>query len=228
LADESLEGDIGRDRSRFLSPFDCQLGCLRRSRHKGNEGASRRIGSKKATNKGAAGPEPEPAGCLDELGVAGKRFNLPFSGLLPLFARAAPANHQGMFKIVVALILFAHGIGHIMGPLKVFNLATINPQWQGDSWLLGGLGVGLTNVIGVGLWLSALVGFSALAAVVMGWLPGEWWAPLAVFSSLASLAGVLLFPVAFPTFSTIGAVVVDAVVLASVVWFHWTPAELAA
>ena len=147
---------------------------------------------------------------------------------MTLVATLAVTDHLDMIKIIVALILFAHGIGHIMGPLKVFNLATINPQWQGDSWLLGGLGVGVTNIIGVVLWLSALFGFSALAAVVMGWLPGEWWAPLAVFSSVASLAGVLLFPLAFPTFSTVGAVVVDAVVLASVVWFHWTPAELAA
>jgi hypothetical protein len=132
-----------------------------------------------------------------------------------------------MFKIIIALILFAHGIGHIMGPLRVFNLATINPQWQGDSWLLGGLGVGATNVIGVVLWLSALVGFSALAAVVLGWLPAEWWAPLAVFSSVASLAGVLLFPLAFPTFSTIGAVAVDLIVLASVV-LNWSVVEQAA
>ena len=132
-----------------------------------------------------------------------------------------------MIKIVLALILFAHGIGHVMGPLKVFNLATINPQWQGDSWLLGGLGVGVTNVVGVVLWLSAFVGFSALAAVVLGWLPAEWWSPLAVFSSVASLAGVLLFPLAFPTFSTIGAVAVDLVVLASVV-LNWSVVEQAA
>jgi hypothetical protein len=133
-----------------------------------------------------------------------------------------------MIKIIVALILFAHGVGHVMGPLRVFNLATINPQWQGDSWLLGGLGVGVTNVIGVVLWLSALIGFTALAAVVVGWLPAEWWTPLAVGSSLVSLAGVLLFPLAFPTFSTVGAVAVDLVVLASVVWLHWSPDELAA
>jgi hypothetical protein len=129
-----------------------------------------------------------------------------------------------MIKIVVALILFAHGIGHIMGPLKVFNLATINPQWQGDSWLLGGLGIGVTNVIGVVLWLSALIGFTALAAVVMGWLPAEWWTPLAVSSSLVSLAGVLFFPLAFPTFSTIGAVAVDLLVLASVA-LNWSVVE---
>ena len=51
---------------------------------------------------------------------------------------------------------------------------------------------------------------------------------LAVISSIASLAGVLFFPVAFPTFSTIGAVAVDVAVLVATLWFHWTPADLSA
>ena len=60
-----------------------------------------------------------------------KRFNLLFSGLLPLSPHRLTANHRAMLKIIVALILLAHGIGHIMGPLKVFNLATVNPQVAG-------------------------------------------------------------------------------------------------
>jgi hypothetical protein len=62
----------------------------------------------------------------------------------------------------------------------------------------------------------------------MGWLPEDWWGPLAIVSSVASLAGVVLFPLAFPTFSTVGAVAVDVVVLASVLWFDWVPSDLAA
>jgi hypothetical protein len=42
-----------------------------------------------------------------------------------------------------------------------------------------------------------------------------------------SSVGVLLFPIAFPTFSTVGAVAVDLAVLAAVLWFHWAPADLA-
>jgi hypothetical protein len=44
-----------------------------------------------------------------------------------------------------------------------------------------------------------------LGAIVFGWLPERCWGPLAVVASLASLAGLVLFPTAFPIFSSIGA-----------------------
>jgi hypothetical protein len=139
------------------------------------------------------------------------------------------ASEVGMLRIIIAVVLFAHGIGHIMGILQVTRVATVNPAWQGDSWLLSGvLGTQLAQLVGVLLWGIALVGFIALAGVVMGWLPVAWWVPLAVGSSLASLAGLALFPTAFPTFSTVGAAVVDAAVLGAVLWLAWTPSELAA
>jgi hypothetical protein len=78
------------------------------------------------------------------------------------------------------------------------------------------------------LWALAIFGFAALAAVVMGWLPGEWFQPLAIGSAVISLVGVLFFPMAFPVFSTIGAVAVDVAVLVAVLWMHWVPADLAA
>jgi hypothetical protein len=133
-----------------------------------------------------------------------------------------------MVKLIVALVLLAHGIGHIMGPLKVFNVATINPQWQGDSWLLGWAGQSVTNLVGVVVWTTALVGFVALAGVVIGLLPGVWWTPLAIFASVTSLAGLVLFPIAFPTFSTIGAAAVNVALLVAVLWFDWAPTEATA
>jgi len=78
------------------------------------------------------------------------------------------------------------------------------------------------------LWVGAMVGFALAAAVVMGWLPEAWWVPLALGSSLLSLAGLLLFPAAFPMTSTLGALVVDLVVLAAVLWAGWTPSDLPA
>lgn len=134
-----------------------------------------------------------------------------------------------MIKIAIGLVLLAHGIGHSMGILQVLKVATVNPAWRGDSWVLTGVaGTTVTQVVGVAIWAAAIVGFTALAAVVFGWLPASWWQPLAIGSSLISLAGVLLFPMAFPTFSTIGAVLVDAAVLAAVLVFHWGPADLPA
>ena len=63
--------------------------------------------------------------------------------------------------------------------------------------------------------------------VVMGWLPEAWFQPLAIGSVVASLAGVVLFPIEFPTFGTVGCVVVDLAVLAAATWLHWLPSDLA-
>jgi len=134
-----------------------------------------------------------------------------------------------MPRIVVALVLIAHGIGHSMGLIQMFKVATVNPAWNGDSWILTGVGgQGLAMAVGTVLWTLAIVGFVALGAVVMGWLPAAWWQPLAIASSLVSLAGLALFPFAFPVFSSVGAFVVDMAILAAVLWYGWVPSDLAA
>ena len=134
-----------------------------------------------------------------------------------------------MFKYVIALILVAHGIGHSIGIMQSLRIATVNPEWNGDSWLITGFaGTSVTQAIGVVVWTGALVGFVLAAVVVVGWLPETWWAPLAVASSLLSLAGLLLFPAAFPMTSTLGALVVDMVLLGAVLWADWAPSDLPA
>jgi hypothetical protein len=134
-----------------------------------------------------------------------------------------------MVNVIIAVVLVAHGIGHIMGPLQVLKVASVNPQWHGDSWLLSGtIGTTLSQGIGMVLWTAALVGFVLLGGVVLGWLPASWWEPLAIGASIASMVGLLFFPTAFPTFSTIGALVADIAVLAAVLWFHWVPSGMTA
>ena len=134
-----------------------------------------------------------------------------------------------MVKILIAVVLFAHGIGHVLGPLQVFKVTAASPTWNGDSWLLSGVtGQTVSNVIGLALWVVAMIGFVAASAVVMGWLPASWWVPLAVVSSVVSLVAIALFPNAFPMTSTIAAAVVDVVVLAAVVVFKWAPTALPA
>jgi hypothetical protein len=129
-----------------------------------------------------------------------------------------------MFKIVIALVLLAHGIGHSLGLLQVFKVATVNPAWDGDSWLLTGiLGETPSQVIGAVLWTAAIIGFAGLAGIVMGWLPAAWFQPLAIGSAASSLVGLLLFPVAFPLGSSIGALVIDLAVLVATLWYGWQP-----
>jgi hypothetical protein len=134
-----------------------------------------------------------------------------------------------MLKIVIALVLLGHGIGHSIGLMQIFKVATVNPEWHGDSWLLTGpAGTTVTQLIGVVLWTVSIVGFTALAATVVGWLPAAWFTPMAIASSIVSLAGLLFFPIAFPTFSSIGALVVDVAVLVAAVWYHWLPSDMSA
>lgn len=133
-----------------------------------------------------------------------------------------------MLKIVIGLVLLAHGIGHSMGLLEVFKVAKVNPEFQGDSWILTSTaGPSAAQAVGVILWTIALVGFAVLAGVVFGWLPEAWFATVAVTSSIASLAGLVFFPTAFPVFSTIGAAAIDVVTLAAALWYHWVPSDLA-
>jgi hypothetical protein len=132
-----------------------------------------------------------------------------------------------MLRAAIVLVLFAHGIGHSMGLLQLFKLAVVNPEWKGDSWLMSGVATPVTSVVALLLWTAAIIGFTALAAILVGWLPGAWWQPLAVASALVSLAGLLLFPTAFPLGSSIGAFVVDAALLIAVIAMHWGPSQLA-
>lgn len=133
-----------------------------------------------------------------------------------------------MLKLVIAIVLVAHGIGHVIGILQVLKVGASSTAWDGRSWILGDVaGTGVAGLIGLALWTTAMVGFIAAAGVVLGWLPSDWWTPLALIASVASLAGILLFPSAFPTFSTLGALVVDIAVLVAVLWVRWTPADLA-
>ncbi len=133
-----------------------------------------------------------------------------------------------MLNVVIAIVLAAHDIGHVIGILQVLKVGAPRPTWDGSSWILGdAAGTGATGLIGLALWTVAMVGFLAAAGVVLGWLPSDWWTPLALVASVASLAGIVLFPSAFPTFSTLGGLVVDIAVLVAVLWVRWTPAELA-
>ncbi len=134
-----------------------------------------------------------------------------------------------MIKLAIAVVLVAHGIGHSMGILGTFKVAAVNPSWHGDSWILTGIaGQSATQAIGVVCWTLAIVGFALVGAVLLGWLPEAWWPPLAVASSIVSLLGLLLFPIAFPVFSTLGALAVDVAVMAAVLWYGWVPADLTA
>lgn len=133
-------------------------------------------------------------------------------------------------RIIVALVLFAHGIGHVMGILPMLGLSSIE-SWNARSWLLTGLlGDTITRVIGFILFAAAMIGFLGATLGLMDWLvPHEWWRTLATVSAVISLVAIALFWNAFVTFfpNKLGAIAVDAAVLIGLLLVNWpTEAQL--
>ena len=122
-------------------------------------------------------------------------------------------------KVVVAGVLGAHGVGHVMGWMPVLGLARFDGVASG-SWLLSSTaGEGVARVVAVALFVVPTVGFIAAA---VGLLLGQpWWRSVAVASAATSLAASALYPQALPVSSTIGSVAIDGLVLFGVLVAGW-------
>jgi hypothetical protein len=124
-------------------------------------------------------------------------------------------------KIVVVIVIAAHGIGHIMGVMSPLGI-----EIQGasaDSWVLSRFGSGLTNAVELVLFAIPTIGF-ILAAFGL-WTGADWFRAVAVGSAIVSLVAIGLYPGQLPTFSMLGAVAVDVIVLAAIVVFGWPSTE---
>lgn len=131
-------------------------------------------------------------------------------------------------RIVIALVLIVHGIGHSLGWFPAFGWAKAE-HWSEQSWLLSNiLGPSATRWIGITIWLVALVGFLAAGLGLFGILvPATWWRTLAVVSAIVSLVGLALFWNAFPgLLNKVGAIGVDVAALVALLWARWPPAEM--
>ncbi len=110
------------------------------------------------------------------------------------------------WRILIAVIIAAHGIGHILFLLPLLGLA----NWGGQStssWLMGS-GV-LARLLGSLLWVLALVGFVAVAVGFAMQTP--WWRAAALGSTIISLVGVVLFAQRGLTSPALNALIFDVV-----------------
>ncbi|HSG86993.1 MAG TPA: hypothetical protein VLA23_11705 [Candidatus Limnocylindrales bacterium] len=122
-------------------------------------------------------------------------------------------------KLVVAGVLGAHGIGHVLGWLPATGVVNFEGM-SGQSWLLSPtLGDGGTRLAAGLLFVVPTVGFVAAAG---GLLLGQaWWRQVAVASAAVSLGAMAMYPQAFPTSSTIGSIAVDLAVLYGILVAGW-------
>jgi hypothetical protein len=135
-----------------------------------------------------------------------------------------------VLRALVAVVLFIHGIGHVMGILPALQVVNVK-GWNSRSWLLTPL-IGETagRILSIILFVVALIGFVASALALLGWLvPHEWWRTLAVVSAVISIVTIVLFWNAFVALfpNKVGALGMDVAVLACLLVLNWpTEADL--
>lgn len=128
-----------------------------------------------------------------------------------------------MLKLILIVVLFAHGIGHVLFLAPAVRLA----DWAGQtshSWVLTGLiGDGLTRAVAAAVWLSAI---ALYLAAVGGLAAGqEWWRFAAIAGAVVSLAGIIAFWDGIATSNAFFALVVNALVLAALILARWPAAS---
>lgn len=128
-------------------------------------------------------------------------------------------------RIVVALVVLAHGIGHILFLGPVVGLGNWAGQ-TGQSWLLtGALGDAATRAVATLTWSAVIVLF---IAGVGGFLLGaEWWRGATIVAAALSIAGIVVFWDGLATTNAIFALVTDVVILGALLVARWPSSELA-
>ena len=131
-----------------------------------------------------------------------------------------------LVRIGLALVVFAHGVGHVLFLAPVVGLGNWADQ-TGESWILtGAIGEPATRAIATALWSAVIVLF---VAGVAGFLGGtEWWRTVTIAAAALSAVGIVAFWGGIATSSAVFALVADVVILGALLVAHWPTTELAA
>jgi hypothetical protein len=125
---------------------------------------------------------------------------------------------ERVMRVILALLLLAHGIAHLPGFLVDWQLRSF-PALPFRTTVLGGtLDVGLIGIRAVGVgWLVVAIAFGLAALGVL--LRSGWWQPLA-YSAIG--ASVLLTAAGWPE-ARLGLVANALVIVLIVTWqrFNW-------
>ncbi|MCC6496986.1 MAG: hypothetical protein IT193_12105 [Propionibacteriaceae bacterium] len=118
--------------------------------------------------------------------------------------------------LVSGAVLGAHGIGHVIGWLPAWGLASFQ-QVSRKSWALDPVvGQRISESVAGVLYLLPTIGFIAAAGALATGQP--WWRDVAVVSAIGSLLASVLFPAALPPSSLVGSTALNLIVLGLAVW----------
>jgi hypothetical protein len=130
---------------------------------------------------------------------------------------------QVVLKLLIATIVLAHGVGHLLFLAPTLRIAAWAGQ-SGHSWALAPLiGDGLARATGGLIWVSAIGLF--VAAVGGFVLDAEWWRPVAMGAAVVSVIGIVVMWDGIAPSSAVFALVVDLVVLVALTWARWPSPE---
>ena len=126
-------------------------------------------------------------------------------------------------RVLLAMVLILHGIGHGLGILSTFGLKLSRTQSSHSPILNNLLGDSIANGVGLVLWVVLLVVFVVAGIGLLGYGFTAQWQTIAIFASILSLIGLFFywnaFPLLFP--HKIGAIAADIGTIVCLVWLKW-------
>ena len=124
-----------------------------------------------------------------------------------------------ILRVVLAIVIVAHGIGHVLFLGPALRIASWADQ-SGGSWLLSAtMGDGPAHAAGAVVWATATVLF-VTAGIGLA-LTQEWWRPIALVGAVVSLVGIVACWDGILTASAVPALIVDLVVIVGLLIAHW-------
>jgi hypothetical protein len=127
------------------------------------------------------------------------------------------------FSTLLAIILLAHGVGHMLWLVTLLGMA----DWRqtSESWLITPrFGCYVTQAVGVIVWLGAIGAF--LAAAFGVFVAQDYWRTAAVIGAIISIIGLFLFWKNPPSQPFISALAFDLITLAALLIFEWPNSTL--
>lgn len=128
-----------------------------------------------------------------------------------------------MLRIVIGLLMAAHGIGHLIGVVGAIRPGGMTWGGSSTSWLLTPALGSATGVAEAVLFLLPTVGWVVAAGLLFG--GNDLWRGVAIASSIASLVAIGLFPQQLQVGSMVGAVAVNLAALVALLLINWPSPE---
>ena len=129
-----------------------------------------------------------------------------------------------MITTIIAIILMAHGLGHVLGILAGMGIKLSERHSLHSRVFSRLLGKNVSIFLGSVLSLAAIIFFLATGLSLSGWfLPVHLWTTLGIIASLISLFLLVFYrdflPFLFP--NKIGAVIINLYLIMTILWWHW-------